>query len=198
MEYQEHDETWLEIKRMPLAQFEWNQWKLFNPTLPLPGGLRWNRVLNWLTRGKTASNMLKGGFSGGRMYAQQWFRFAARSVAICLTADGLFQRAINGTINAGGVALHHREFLGFDGQGQEVRYDYSYGFIYLEVILRRWPPSTKSAVLQGIILSKVMDAGISPQAPELVQLASDLLARDTVDIPEGLRRAAGECRARLK
>jgi hypothetical protein len=148
--------------------------------------------------------MLDGRFAGGPPagpgavhHAQQWFRFAAHSVAIRPTSDGLFRRAINGTINAGGEAVRHMEFLGYDAEGSEVRYDYSYGFIDLEVILRRWPPSPRSTVLQGILLSKVMEVGISPRMPELVQLAIKLLDHPASDLGASLKRLADECRAKL-
>jgi len=203
MEYQEQGEPWLQVKLMPLSQLELNQWRLFDPTLPLPGGLLWNRFLNWLTMGKIARDMLKGNFPGsgpGRriplFYAQQWFRFAAHSVAIRPTADGLYQRAISGTINAGDT-LHHQEYLGFDGNGREIRYDYTYGFIDLEVVIRRWPPSPKSLVLQGVLLFKVLAAGVSPRTPELIRLTQDLLAHETEGIPDRLRQAVSECRGKL-
>jgi hypothetical protein len=138
MKQQEIREPWPIIKTMPLEQLEQNQWKLFNPTRPLPAGLKWNRVWNSLTGGRTARHMLRGRFPGGpraaAYYAPQWFRFAAHSVAIRATPDALFQRAMNGTINAGGDAEFHTEYQGYDANGNQVRYDYTYGFIDAEVI----------------------------------------------------------------
>ena len=201
MQYQQVGEPWPRIKKMPLEHLELNQWRLFDPTRSLPAGLYWNRFWNRLTGGNTARDMLRGGFPGSpgaAMYgASEWFRFAAHSVAIRPTADALFQRAINGTINCGGDVELHNEFLGYDANGDQVRYDYTYGFLDLELTIRRWPPSFRAAILQGILLSKAMDAGVSQRTQELLRLATNLLAHDNRDVPERLGGLADECRQRL-
>lgn len=204
----EEEKVWRAIKQIPIDQLELNQWRLLDPRQSVPGGLRSNQLLDLLTRGKIAREMLFGRFPGGppadptgRYVPPELFRFAAHSVAIRPTAAGLFQRAINGTLNAGGSIVHDSEFdsmfLGFDAEGREARYDYKYAFIDLEVIIRRWPPSPKSEVLQGILLSTVLDAGELQMMPELVRLALVLLSQDVADIPEGLRRLASECKGRV-
>jgi len=171
---------------MNLSQLELNQWQLFNPKTALPIELQWNRLRDRLSGGKIAREMLQGRFPGGpslgsqvTYFPSQWFRFAAHSIAIRPTVEGLFQRALNGSISAGADLQYATEYLGFDADGVESRYDYSDAFIDLEVILRRWHPYPKALAvqaLQGIIIAettKVDDTDIDIGACEFGAISID-------------------------
>jgi hypothetical protein len=145
---------------------EVNEWKLFNPKLPEHPALKWNRFMNWITIGRVANHMMNGRFPGGppigkntMLSSAEWFRYAAHSVSIKPTANGLFQRALNGSLNAGIDLLRRQEYLGFNSNGEEIRYDYTYAFIDLEQILRYWPQYKKAEALQGIIIAETAKVG---------------------------------------
>lgn len=151
---------WSQLNNLSQSSLRRLTWQLLNPRESMPLGLIWWRIVDKLTLGRISWQMLNGRGSSTMLTAGGWFRYAAHAIMIRPSmAIAYFRRAINGTLNSGG--LRSKLYQGFDADGGEVTYNLMHGVIDTELAQRLKREYHGAKLLQGILIFRCMDAGAS-------------------------------------
>jgi hypothetical protein len=198
--------NWKKLKSMSIDDLHQLEWRLLNPKQPTPSELKFLRLKDKILFGRLSRQMLKGEYSRRiPIYTSgEWFRWAAHAILVRPSfADAYYQRAITGTINAitdsantyqREIFQHQQAYLGFDVAGREITYDFSYGIIDTEIVLRLNPEHRRASLLQGILIFETLKYEQGEHAQHGLLLARNLLeaSLETSD-DRRLNQRAGQC-----